>query len=118
MREYETTEHDKTILASFKCKCKGCDVYLVKDIDIRVKRTSWWSNGPQSNTVKTSLTEGVHVHQYGYRIECPKCKNGLYGKTFTMRVTEHKCGAKCVNSKGHVCECSCGGKNHGSGYAG
>jgi len=24
-----------------------------------------------------------------------------------------KCGAKCTGSKGHVCDCSCGGKNHG-----
>lgn len=26
----------------------------------------------------------------------------------------HKCDARCTNAKGHVCECSCGGKNHGS----
>ena len=26
-----------------------------------------------------------------------------------------KCGAKCTDAKGHVCECSCGGKNHGTG---
>ena len=32
-------------------------------------------------------------------------------------VPEHKCDARCVNSKGHVCDCSCGGKNHGSGYS-
>lgn len=28
-------------------------------------------------------------------------------------VADHECGAKCLNSKGHVCECSCGGENHG-----
>jgi hypothetical protein len=27
-----------------------------------------------------------------------------------------KCGARCRNSKGHVCECECGGKNHGCGH--
>lgn len=27
-----------------------------------------------------------------------------------------KCNAKCLESKGHVCECSCGGKNHGAGH--
>lgn len=25
----------------------------------------------------------------------------------------HKCDARCQNSKGHVCECECGGKYHG-----
>lgn len=27
-----------------------------------------------------------------------------------------KCDAKCLDAKGHKCECSCGGKNHGAGY--
>lgn len=27
-----------------------------------------------------------------------------------------KCNARCVHSKGYQCECSCGGKNHGSGH--
>ena len=26
----------------------------------------------------------------------------------------HKCGARCMNSTGPNCECSCGGKNHGA----
>jgi hypothetical protein len=25
----------------------------------------------------------------------------------------HKCDARCQHAKGHSCECSCGGKNHG-----
>lgn len=33
------------------------------------------------------------------------------------KVPEIPCGAKCLSSKGHVCECSCGGKNHGAGWA-
>lgn len=27
--------------------------------------------------------------------------------------SKHKCSAKCLSAKGHVCECECGGKNHG-----
>ena len=27
----------------------------------------------------------------------------------------HKCDGRCLNATGHVCECSCGGKNHGRG---
>lgn len=30
----------------------------------------------------------------------------------------HECNAKCLSSKGPSCECSCGGKNHGSSHLG
>lgn len=30
-------------------------------------------------------------------------------------VTAHKCDARCTHAKGHVCDCSCGGKYHGTG---
>lgn len=29
--------------------------------------------------------------------------------------SNHKCGSKCRNAKGHDCECSCGGRYHGIG---
>lgn len=29
--------------------------------------------------------------------------------------SRHKCSARCMNATGHVCECECGGKNHGAG---
>lgn len=32
-------------------------------------------------------------------------------------VPEIKCDARCQNAKGHKCECSCGGKNHGAGIS-
>jgi hypothetical protein len=27
--------------------------------------------------------------------------------------SKHKCNARCMSATGHVCECECGGKNHG-----
>jgi len=27
--------------------------------------------------------------------------------------SKHACDNRCMSAKGHVCECSCGGKNHG-----
>ncbi len=29
---------------------------------------------------------------------------------------DHKCDSRCTNAKGHNCDCSCGGENHGSAY--
>ena len=43
---------------------------------------------------------------------------GTYVKAATVKGTRNAdipCGAKCLSSTGHVCECSCGGKNHGAG---
>ena len=43
------------------------------------------------------------------------CGASMSAKPLDGRVSEaHKCGARCLASKGHVCECSCGGKNHGT----
>lgn len=32
---------------------------------------------------------------------------------FKKNPSLHKCDARCETAKGHKCECSCGGKNHG-----
>lgn len=32
---------------------------------------------------------------------------------YKNRPSLHKCDARCETAKGHNCECSCGGKNHG-----
>jgi len=32
-------------------------------------------------------------------------------------VAEIKCDGRCMGATGHVCDCSCGGKNHGIGAA-
>jgi hypothetical protein len=29
--------------------------------------------------------------------------------------SQHQCGPRCLNAVGHLCECECGGKNHGRG---
>lgn len=34
---------------------------------------------------------------------------------FKRNPSKHKCGPRCLNATGHLCECECGGKNHGAG---
>lgn len=31
--------------------------------------------------------------------------------------SRHACDGRCVHAKGFLCECSCGGRNHGAGDA-
>lgn len=46
---------------------------------------------------------------------CPRCAEPVKSQTMIVKKTAHKCGARCVSSTGHVCECACGGQNHGVG---
>lgn len=32
---------------------------------------------------------------------------------YSLKPSMHKCDARCMNARGHNCECSCGGANHG-----
>lgn len=34
---------------------------------------------------------------------------------FKSNPSLHKCDGRCVHAKGHICECACGGANHGTG---
>jgi hypothetical protein len=36
-----------------------------------------------------------------------------YGILKAFLKPEQPCDARCTNARGHNCECSCGGKNHG-----
>lgn len=48
--------------------------------------------------------------------KCPACGNRHTVERaieFKQFPSMHKCDARCTNAKGHKCECSCGGANHG-----
>lgn len=47
-----------------------------------------------------------------------KCGAWVTVRRVDGKVSEkHVCGARCLNSTGPSCECSCGGANHGRGFA-
>lgn len=52
--------------------------------------------------------------------KCPRCHMShkatrrVEYKAFPSR---HRCDARCEGARGHNCECSCGGRNHGKGFA-
>lgn len=37
------------------------------------------------------------------------------GVTIHAKHSTHRCDARCLYATGKLCECSCGGKNHGAG---
>lgn len=87
------------------------------------------SCGATSSTLTTDLGRGSEdrgrlvidekgesgiIGAYALRCACGKLNrvNPVRGK-YKASV---ECNSKCHNSKSGICECSCGGKNHGSGY--
>lgn len=46
--------------------------------------------------------------------DCPKSRVAIMMAVVGRFVADKKCNAKCLGSTGHLCECSCGGKNHGA----
>lgn len=49
---------------------------------------------------------------------CPACgKPMTYGAVIGIHNDSVPCDTRCTGARGHICECSCGGKNHGSQWA-
>jgi hypothetical protein len=45
---------------------------------------------------------------------CSTCDKMMsYGVLKAFLNPDHKCDARCTSARGHNCECSCGGVNHG-----
>lgn len=51
-------------------------------------------------------------------VSCRGCGRSRRARLVAGRYNpKHECNAKCMASKGPSCECSCGGKNHGSSWS-
>lgn len=93
-----------------RCKKKGCDYAL-------------FATSEQINDAPNFA--GVKSGQAPVRVG----NNGVFGrcngghKFFPLKPVEgtysdkHQCDSRCLNAKGNDCTCSCGGANHGRGYA-
>jgi len=111
-----------TRTATFVGRCKGCKAGARATASEAVKRTV-----ERFRTVQGYDDERT-VYRYAYDGSPHFTKDRTVflhrtctcGRDVALRrvagtVTEHVCNAKCMASTGHVCECSCGGKNHGAG---
>jgi hypothetical protein len=45
---------------------------------------------------------------------CPTCSRMMsYGALKAHYSPDHECDSRCTSARGHNCECTCGGANHG-----
>ncbi len=110
---------------TFIGRCKGCK--SVRRISAPVVRKYEASIGYGRKEWKVFRQVSGRTIEGGSRfyLPCEVCQpNPISGTPRSVefnriigRKTEHKCGAKCLNSTGFVCDCSCGGANHGCGVA-
>lgn len=111
--EWTTKEWTSTIRQNVKCKCGVKRSRLIVQTSKATYRSDQFGmvGRPQ---VKRVLEDG--------RSEQPeKCACGRELHFRDVKGTyraDKECNAKCTGSIGHVCECKCGGKNHGAGFSG
>lgn len=89
-----------------------------KDCDFAIFATSEQIKQGESFKDVRANEPPVRIPNYGVYARCPQRH-----KAFMLRQIkgtyskDHKCDSRCLNAKGHECTCSCGGVNHGRGYA-
>lgn len=56
----------------------------------------------------------VQTTNNGRWVKCGICNYPSEPIVIDATITETECGEKCQSATGTVCECSCGGENHGA----
>lgn len=75
-----------------------------------------YRDGAQGTCFGQPFTAKVYA---GSDNECPQCKKPMtWNRVQGVHNPDVKCDARCTGARGHTCECSCGGKNHGADWAG
>lgn len=84
-----------------RCQRKGCNHTWARDYE------------PESMTRLTEAGTRIsssHITEW----RCPKCEGSrVEGSQVRGQHSSHVCDARCMCATGPLCECSCGGKNHG-----
>lgn len=100
-------------------KCKACKKCVRSTVTIQSKSID--NQHPVHYLRKTfsyrKVNDGNWQDAAYFRfplVKCPGCGENLSGKAIEDRYNpQHPCDARCTGAKGHNCECSCGGENHG-----
>jgi len=96
-------------------KCKACGVFtsvLVTPEEFMAaqRRPDWRMGEPKP--------KGLYFFQGSTCLACRGCGKTMYASPVRGIYNPKKtCNAKCMASHGPVCECACGGKNHGASFS-
>lgn len=97
--------------------CKGCGSVT----SALVSATGRTAKHPWRGFCVVSVTEAgreLLLDNGRLIVPCRGCGKERYAdRVFGKFVAEKVCSGKCVSATGKVCECNCGGKNHGAGHS-
>lgn len=103
----------RTARVIWKCNCS------TKAVEYTATRRAYgadrFGNVRWTDAVLTRVLDGATI-DISHDSRCGACGAQRKSVVVRGRVTDHKCDARCTNSKSGVCECSCGGANHGRGW--
>jgi len=82
-----------------------------------ILKSDWIAKCHKCKTVKR-LSRGTAAEMWNRKpLFVCQCGGRTAAKLISGVTTDAPCNSKCEGSKGHVCECACGGKNHGKAWA-
>lgn len=85
-------------------------LYRCHPCERKTRRTHVW------RTTIRSTTKPEYTHPRAH--PCPTCRTPTHGHVINAtHSAARRCDDRCMYAKGPDCVCSCGGKNHGRGYA-
>ena len=121
----ETHTTTTTTTRGVAFRCSNCKAHRRVEFSHTVTRSERWLDGRRMESrlhTWGALQPVEIVRAFGAelpRLKCSACGVGrMTGRAIEGTLNPAvKCGAKCTHAKGHVCECECGGANHGKGAA-
>jgi hypothetical protein len=98
--------------AIYHCRRKACAHTWARDYPERDElQPRGWSRSPWYRL------DGTTRRYLGTETTCPKCgdAHGI-GQRVKGTFTACPCDPRCTSARGHDCQCSCGGANHGRAW--
>ena len=106
---YNSETREKTFTRRQIGHCRRCGFTSTREVTIYRRTTTTYG----ITGVKTRHFEKVTGDM---DVACKCNSRNLAFKSIVGRTSETPCDARCTQATGHLCECVCGGKNHGSGH--
>ena len=108
-------------MATVIYNCKRCKIGKRVEYPLGTRDGGFYRLGMKGERIESGIwiqsCGGGHPTVYGGDTEfglCHQCgRMMIYGQLKGYMRPEVPCDARCTGARGHNCECSCGGANHG-----